>query len=279
MTVARDEKQGWEGFGPPPWGLPPKGGRAGRADKPQLSREAIVEAAVRIVDAEGLDAVSMRRVAQEFGTGAASLYAYVANKDELFDLIVDWVLGEIADRWTYTEPTAENWRELAMESIRLSKQVLVGHRDLAKAFLGRIPFGPNGLRLIETQLGILRAGGVPDQLAAYAGDLIGQYLVTCAIEEDMWRSRFPGADPAAVTRKMEEISDYLRSLPTDRFPNVVELAGPMMSMEAEGFDRFEQGLEVLFRGIASFAGTASEAMKGGTQAQGGAEEGAGTGSG
>jgi AcrR family transcriptional regulator len=259
MTVARDEKQSRPGFGLPPWAPPPKGGRTGRADKPQLSREAIVEAAVRIIDAEGLDAVSMRRVAQEFGTGAASLYAYVANKDELFDLIVDWVLGEIADRGTYLEPTAENWRELAMESIRLSKQVLATHRDLAKAFLGRIPFGPNGLRLIERQLAILRAGGVPDQMAAYAGDLIGQYLVSCVIEEDMWRSRYPDADSAAVARKMGEIRDYLRSLPTDRFPNVVELAGPMMNMEADGFDRFELGLEVLFRGIASFTGTAGEA--------------------
>jgi len=268
MTVARDQRQGREGFGPLPWAPPPKGGRAGRADKPQLSREAIVEAAVRIIDAEGLDAVSMRRVAQEFGTGAASLYAYVANKDELFDLIVDWVLGEIADRWKHIEPTAENWRELTLDLIRLSKQVLVTHRDLAKTFLGRIPFGPNGLRVVEEQLAIMRAGGVPDRMAAYAGDLIGQYLVSTAIEEDMWRSRYPGAEPADVARKMGEIGDYLRSLPVDRFPNVVELAGPMMHVEEEGFDRFELGLEVLFRGIASFTGVVHEAMADETVADG-----------
>jgi AcrR family transcriptional regulator len=275
MTVARDEKQSRGGFGPLPWAPPPKGGRAGRADKPQLSREAIVEAAVRIIDAEGLDAVSMRRVAQEFGTGAASLYAYVANKDELFDLIVDWVLGEIADRWTHVEPTAANWRELSMDLIRLSKQVMAAHRDLAKTFLGRIPFGPNGLRLIEQQLAIMRAGGVPDRVAAYAGDLIGQYLVSSAIEEDMWRTRYPDADAEAVARTMGEIRDYLRSLPTDRFPNVVELAGPMMTVEAEGLDRFELGLEIMFRGIASFTGTVDEATAGDAvvdKAAGGAAE-------
>ncbi len=255
MTVARardDRDRSAADVPAPPWAPQPRGGRAARADKPQLSREAIVEAAIRIVDAEGLDAVSMRRVAQEFGTGAASLYAYVANKDELLELLVDWVMGEVVDRWDGAEPTAENWRELLKQSVRLSRDVLVAHRDLAKAFIGRIPFGPRGLQAVELQLAILRAGGVPDQIAAYAGDLLGTYLVAEAIEEHMWRSRFPDAGSAEIVEKMGEIRDYLSALPIDRFPNLVELAGPIMYQEAEGFDRFELGLEVLLRGLASF---------------------------
>jgi TetR/AcrR family tetracycline transcriptional repressor len=282
MNVARDEKQSWTGISPPPWAPAPKGGRAGRADKPQLSREAIVAAAIQIIDAEGLDAVSMRRVAQEFGTGAASLYAYVANKDELLDLIVDWVMGEVADHWPGTEPTRANWLDLALDSMRLTRQVLIAHRDLAKAFLGRIPFGPNGLRAVETQLAILRAGGVSDQIAAFAGDLLGQYLENTAIEEDMWRSRYPDMEAPDIAEKMNEIRDYLRSLPKDRFPNVVELAGPMMNQEADGLDRFELGLEVIMRGIASFAQKADEAMGGASGASGASEsadrDGAGNGS-
>lgn len=209
-------------------------------------------AAVRIVDAEGLDAVSMRRVAQEFGTGAASLYAYVANKDELLDLLVDWVMGEVADRWQYPEPTAANWRELLRDCVLLTRDVMVEHRDLAKAFIGRIPFGPNGLRAVELQLAILRAGGVPDQIAAYVGDLLGTYVVSEAIEEDMWRSRFPSAGDEDIKAAMDEISDYLRALPADRFPNLVELARMMMYQENDGFERFELGLEIILRGIASF---------------------------
>lgn len=254
MTVARARDSRSSADVPtPPWATRPRGGRAGRsADKPQLSREAIVEAAVRIIDAEGIDALSMRRVAQEFGTGAASLYAYVANKDELMELLVDWVMGQVVDRWHHVEPTAENWRELAKQSVRLSRDVLVEHRDLAKAFIGRIPFGQNGLHAVELQLSILRAGGLPDNIAAYAGDLLGTYLVTEAIEENMWRSRFPEADSAEVSEAMGEIRDYLRALPVDRFPNLVELAGPMMNQESEGVDRFELGLEVIMRGLASF---------------------------
>jgi len=256
--VGRDGEQPWAGI-TTPWAATSKGGRAGRADKPQLSREAIVQAALRIVDAEGLDAVSMRRVAQEFGTGAASLYAYVANKDQLLDLVVDRVMGEIADSWAETEPTAQNWRDLLKESVRLTRQVLITHRDVAKAFMGRIPFGPNGLRAVEFQLAILRAGGVPDQIAAYAGDFIGTYLISDAIEENMWRSRFPDMEAAEVKEQMNEIRDYLRALPMDRFPNVVELAGPMMSQEPDGLDRFELGIEIILRGLASFTEAADAA--------------------
>lgn len=248
MTVARDETwQGWPGFTPPP-----KGGRSGRADKPQLSRDAIVAAALRIVDSEGLDAVSMRRVAQEFGTGAASLYAYVANKEQLLDLLFDWVMGEIADRWPGTAPTAQNWRELAKDGVRLACAVMSEHRDLARAFQGRIPFGPNGLRMVEVQLAIMRAGGLPDEIAAYAGDLFGQFVVSTVIEHEMWRTRDLVPDESRFTERMAEIRDYLAALPEELFPNIVAMAGPMMSHRPEGFDRFELGLEVIVRGIATF---------------------------
>jgi TetR/AcrR family tetracycline transcriptional repressor len=263
MTIARDDtQQGRPGIAPPPW-AGPKAGRSARVDKPQLSREAIVEAAMRIIDGEGLDAVSMRRIAQEFGTGAASLYAYVANKDELLDLVFDWVMREVADRLPDTEPTAENWRELARDLIRVSREVLSSHRDVARAFLGRAPFGPNGLRIIEAQLGIMRAGGVPDHIAAFTGDLIGSFLVAGAIDEDMWRVRFPEAGQREFDEQLAQIRDYLAELPADRFPNVVALAGPLVEQQPEGYDRFDLGLEVLLRGIASFVADAGKPAGGG----------------
>jgi AcrR family transcriptional regulator len=240
---------GWAGIAPP-WSPAPKG-RSARAEKPALSREAIVEAALRIIDAEGLDAVSMRRIAQDFGTGAASLYAYVANKEELLDLVVDAVMAEVADNWPPHDPQRD-WREELKESTRVGMAVMRRHRDVARAFMGRIPFGPNGLRAVEAQLAILRDGGVPDHVAAYVGDLLGSYMVSAVIEEDMWASRFPGATRADVARQMGEIRDYLASLPVDRFPHLVELAGQIVSTDEEGPDRFELGLEIIVRGIASY---------------------------
>ena len=80
-----------------------------------LSREAIAAAALAIVDAEGLDAMTMRRVAQELGTGAASLYAHVAGKEELLELVVERVIGEVE---IPDEPDPEHWQEQLKDGLR-----------------------------------------------------------------------------------------------------------------------------------------------------------------
>src|SRR5579875_2585707 len=73
----------------PPWRVPRREGRA------PLSRDAIVDAALRVLDAEGMDGLSMRRVGEELGAGAASIYWHVQNKDELLQLVFERVISEI----------------------------------------------------------------------------------------------------------------------------------------------------------------------------------------
>jgi AcrR family transcriptional regulator len=241
---------------PPPWARE-SGTRRTRADKPALSREAIVAAAIRVIDEEGFEAVSMRRVAQEFGTGAASLYAYVANKDELMDLIVDEIMLESAVDDQEPAEDVVDWQEQIKAMVRAGYHTLIAHRDIAKALLGRIPFGPNGLRNVENMLKLLRAHGMPDYVAAYAGDLIGQYMVGTAIEDYMWQQRYPDATPEQVSAAMSEVGDYLESLPKEEFPNLTALARVMVGEnvgepESPLFDRFELGLDILVRGLASF---------------------------
>ena len=137
----------------PPW----RKARKVSAPRTVLSRDLIVATSLRILDAEGLDALSMRRVAQELGTGPASLYAHVENKEELLDLIYDEVMAEIR----VPEPEPERWleqlREMALDAFR----VLRAHADIAKIGLANIPTGPNGLRVAEAQMAIMLAGGVP----------------------------------------------------------------------------------------------------------------------
>lgn len=242
---------------PPPWAREQSPRRAGRADKPALSREAIADAALRIIDEEGYEAVSMRRVAQEFGTGAASLYAYVASKDELLDLVIDRVMGDGQLGAVPDEPDADvdRWLEQVKDMMRAWYGVLTSHRDLAKAFVGRIPFGPNGLGNVEKMLKLLRAHGLPDYIAAFMGDLAGQYLVNSAIEDYMWRERYPDATDDNVAAAMAEVGDYLEDLPKAQFPNLTELARLMTGPAEPGSplaDRFELGLDILLRGVATF---------------------------
>ena len=253
--VARAAAARVNGLVPGPWAREAAAKRPARADaKPVLSREAIVQAAIRIVDEEGFDAVSMRRVAQEFRTGAASLYAYVANKDELMDLIVDQMMAESLVPQEEPAEDVGDWQEQIKHLARSGYRVLVAHRDIARAMFGRVPFGPNGLRNVEAMLGLLRAHGLPDYIAAYAGDLLGQYIVGSAFEDYVWQQRYPGASLERVVEAMTEVGDYLESLPKEQFPNLTALARTMVGQgpDAPLEDRFELGLDIIVRGLMTF---------------------------
>jgi AcrR family transcriptional regulator len=212
-----------------------------------LSRQAIVTAALKIVDEEGLDAMTMRRVAQALDTGAASLYAHVANKDELVELVIDQVIGEVDFP---IEPDPARWREQLKRGVRAIRAAFAAHNDLARASFARIPVGENALRGSESMITLLRAGGLPDQVIAYACDLLPLYATAVAYEESVFAGR--GVGPAEVARFVSDLRDYFAALPPERFPNVVALAGPLTA-GGESDERFEFGLEVLVRGLAAMA--------------------------
>ncbi|HEV2633980.1 MAG TPA: TetR/AcrR family transcriptional regulator [Actinocrinis sp.] len=236
---------------PSPWGKKPRAAKA--ESKPALTRPAIVDAALRIIDAEGMDAVSMRRIAQDLGTGAASLYAHVADKEELMDLVVDQIMGEIVVNFGDQDPGAgAGWVEWVKAMARTMLVTLLAHGDVAKAFVGRIPFGPQGLVAMEAHLAVLREAGLPDFLSTFVGDLISQFVTGYVLDEVGWRGRFPGAEESDLVEHLTKLRDYLKSLPVDRFPNLVEMAGMLLSGEDDGLSRFELGLEVIVRGFASF---------------------------
>jgi hypothetical protein len=172
------------------------------------------------------------------------------------DLIVDEIMAESAVEVREIATDVLGWQEQLKAMLRSSYQVLVSHRDIAKAMLGRIPFGPNGLRNIEAMLKLLRAHGMPDHVAAYAGDLIGQYLVASAIEGYTWQERYPESTPEKTSEAMSEVGDYLESLPKEEFPNVTALARVMVGDSGDPdtplYDRFELGLDILVRGLTTF---------------------------
>jgi AcrR family transcriptional regulator len=225
----------------PPWRSNAEGTR-----RTPLSREAIVDAAFRILDREGLDALSMRRLAQQLGTGAASLYWHVRNKDELIDLMLERAMGEVPLPGS-SDP--ERWQEQVKDFARASRRVFATHRDLARASLGRVPFGPNLVEIVERSLAILKAGGVPDHIAAYAGDLLALYVAAVSYEDDVAGDGF-GGDWAAT------VEGYLASLPPDRFPLIHALRSELVSGDSES--RFELGLDVIVAGLAAFAARRSQ---------------------
>ncbi|MFC6929926.1 TetR/AcrR family transcriptional regulator [Actinomadura yumaensis] len=111
--------------------MPTPPGRKPRKAAPSrrpLTQDGIVAAAVRVLDAEGLDGVTMRRVAQELDTGPASLYAHVSGKDELNELMLDRVAAEVR----LPEPDPERWQEQVKEVAREVRRVWQAHADIAR---------------------------------------------------------------------------------------------------------------------------------------------------
>src|SRR4051812_22030872 len=149
-----------------------------RPARPPLSREALVDAGLKVLEAEGLDAVTMRRVAAELDTGAASLYVYVANRDELLDLMLDRVVSTIE-----IEPLdPERWREQVKGLLTREVEVMDAYPGIARVAVASIPSGESAMRAAEALLSYLRAGGVPDLSAAWAADLLHLFTTGMALE-------------------------------------------------------------------------------------------------
>jgi TetR/AcrR family transcriptional regulator, tetracycline repressor protein len=220
----------------PPWQYAPR--RSGAA-KPQLSRGIVVAAALRVLDAEGGYALTMRRVADQIGVSASSLYGYVANKEELVQLMLERIFEEVD-----VPPTGGNWQETVKEFARAMLAAYRRHRGVAALTLGRVAVTPGLLAAGERILAEVRSAGMPDQVAAFVRDLGGLYAGAIASELDVAPLARPGQESLA------QFTAWMTSLPADRFPNTRELADLLAAGSIE--DRFEWGLDVLVRGLASY---------------------------
>lgn len=149
---------------PPLWARP---SRASRGPQPAHSRDRIAEAAVRIADAEGIDAVTMRRVAAALGTRATSLYRYLRSKEELLDLMVDRVAGE-----TPIPAPSGDWRPDLRALAHRLRAVVKRHPWMIAVSVFRAPLGPNGLATTEATLGALDGHGL---------DVDGMLVVATAV--------------------------------------------------------------------------------------------------
>ena len=211
-----------------------------------LSRDAIVDAALRVLDAEGLAAVTMRRVADELATGPSSLYAHVSDKDAMVEAVLDRVIGEV-EIPEVIDP--ERWEEQLKDIARSARATMLRHRDIARASMGMIPTGEHSLPVSNAMVGVLLASGVSRRVAALSVDILALYFTATAFEESL--EDYAPDDDAAPTAFHQELRQFFEGLPPDRFPHLVDMAGPITTGDRD--ERFEFGLDLLVRGIASTA--------------------------
>ncbi|HET9899291.1 MAG TPA: TetR/AcrR family transcriptional regulator [Streptosporangiaceae bacterium] len=208
---------------------------------PLLSVAAIVAAAIEVIDHSGLTGLSMRRVAEQLGTGVASLYAHVSGKDELLELVYDELVGQVP----LEKPDPARWREQVRQMMRGLRDILAAHSDAALAGLGRMPTSPQTLAAAESLVAVLKAGGLTDRVIALGLDQLILYVSACAFESSLYAKG--RADTEDLERYFTEVHSFYAALPQDRFP-VLTAVAPVM-FDHGGEERFEFGLDLLIAGM------------------------------
>lgn len=225
--------------------------RGRRGPKPRYSVDEVVAAAISVADAEGLAAISVRRIAVELGVSAMSIYTYVPSKAELIELMFDRALGETAE----APPEGADWREalthVACERWSLSQ----AHPWMLDLAMHRPPLGPNLIRRHEAALGFLDGAGLDDLSKDLVIDVLHNYILGAlqAARESREAERESGltdeqwlamAQPALMAR-----------LDPARYPRVLRLGQAWRSadkaMVADPMWRFRFGLGVVLDGIAA----------------------------
>lgn len=217
--------------------------------RPLLSREEIVEAAARLLDREGYDALTMRRLAEELGVQAPALYWHVKSRNDLEGSLLDYLVADLE-----LTPTGADWRDDVRRFAAQWRQFLRGKRDITRICANLNVLGPNLLRHTDVMLGMLRRAGLSDRDAAYAWGYGVDYVFNFAGAEAAWC--LPVADTGMTGDEiLAEAGRSFAALPAETYPNVVALAADLTT--AHDIDaRFEFGVECLIAGIERRIGSA-----------------------
>lgn len=200
---------------------------------PPLTRARTVRAALRLVDEQGLTALTMRALATELKVSPMALYNHVRDKEELLDLMLDLMLGEVdcsaveGDWVTQLRALASNFH-----------QALSAHRNLVQVYSSRVKIGPNGLRVIERAIGLLLQAGFPPHEAAPACLTIFTYIVG--------RHQMGGIMPFSGAAAQKD-TDYYLALSPEQIPGILTVAAHLGGVHKPGL--FEYGLETLLCGL------------------------------
>ncbi|MHA6765317.1 TetR/AcrR family transcriptional regulator [Streptacidiphilus sp. PAMC 29251] len=221
--------------------------RRERPAKPALTRGGIVATAVDLMAAEGLERVTMRRLAQELDTGPASLYVYVRNTAELHAAILDELLGSVdltparAAGSGTAEAAEGDWRERLTRILTSYIKVLFEHPALAGSALVARPVGAHYLDLVEALLALLSEGGLPPARAAWAVDLLLLFATSTAAEQSTRSQSIDAQD------EWDALTATLRNTSETRHPHIAALSGELLS--GTGQARLAWGFQALISGI------------------------------
>lgn len=212
--------------------------RRDRPAKPALSREAIVSAAVRLMETEGSERLTLRRLAAELDTGPASLYVYVRNTADLYAHVLENKLGTLDLTW---DPNKTPWLERLSALMTSYVDLLMQDPSLARSAMLSRPSGANYLAVIELMLTLLTSGGAPAERAAWGIDILLQTATASAVENGARQDSEDEPD------EWQALTESIQDASPERFPLVAGLGLELLSGPREA--RGTWAFEVLANGI------------------------------
>ena len=216
----------------------PASGQRQVASNEGLSKQRVVVEAVRLADREGVDGLSMRRLAGALGAGAMSLYHYVASKDELLDGMIDIVFTEIE-----LPSEGTDWQSAMRREAESTRQVLARHPWAIGLMESRTTPGPANLRHREAVTACLRRAGFSVITATHANWLINSYVYGYALQA----ATLPFDTADELADMTEEV--YLPQLPPDEFPYLNESAAELVAVGYDPTEEFIFGLDLVLAAL------------------------------
>ena len=210
-----------------------------------LSRERVLRAAVALADEGGVDALSMRRIAQELGVVPMALYKHVSNKDELLDGMVDVVVGEIDP-----PPSGTDWKTAIRQRVLSARGALLRHPWTSRVIESRTDPSPMVLEYMDSMIGMFRAGGFSIDLTHHAMHAMGSRLL--GFTQELYDDSVD-LDPEATAVMVQQMAG--------KFPHITELVMAIAHDEASVVgqgcdDQFEFALDLMLDGLERLRDTA-----------------------
>ncbi len=210
-----------------------------------LSRERILQTAIQLADQHGIEALSMRKLAQQLGVKAMSLYNHVANKDDLIDGMVDIVANEIE-----VPELKVDWKTAMRRRAVSAHSVLLRHPWATMAMVSRVNVGPAMLRYVDATLGCLVKAGFSFKMADHVWNAIDSHIYGFTLQK--LNFPFEEAEYAEVAKQ------YVSMLPVEKYPYLNKLTHYVIDGRYNGIHDLEFGLELLLNGLDSLRDTSND---------------------
>lgn len=207
-----------------------------KSRRPPLTSERVLLTALQMADRDGLESLSMRRLAQELKVEAMSLYNHVASKEVILDGLVELVVSEIE-----LPALRGDWRVSMRKRALTAHAVLMRHPWATMLFVSRINIGPNMLRYVDQTIGCLREAGFSYPMADHAWNAVDAYVYGFTLH----RLNFP-LEPSEYA---SAASRFLPMIPVERFPYLNGMSQEVISGRHDGIQDLALGLDLILDGL------------------------------